>query len=458
MTSLKVKYADETMDAMAKILDSAEFKEIYRTASLEKEAADGPLFAAFKKEVDAQVGKIDLELILSKYVQKGLEQELGDLAPARQYMAEKARGKQPGMTVPTADDTECAECLDSQSLAAVEFTLKHLVKIADALDGKGFTNLAGVIDETIEKVASKKKKKITKAAAAPLSRDQRASWDKLSVESRNRVWPDWEKSYNAGPEGRKNFEAALQYDTYDLADKIEKELFRASGEKVEKEPMPGEGAAHLRRGLDQTLRLVKFLKDKFGIETTQEKLPSALESMPIKEFIRAQKLDAQFGQLKKQFNAAAMAGSVDQLNTLIPPIIDMLSLGGAPGKAKAKGHGARPDAAFIKEVQRMLGVKVDGIWGPKTCGAWNKYVKTLEPPYSMQGCQEGGPMPEVEAIKATMQHGKKKFETAPEAKPVAPKAKPAQISDTEEPSETPRQKELRQQYEKMTGGKPISGR
>lgn len=414
MTSLKVKYADETMDAMAKILDSAEFKEIYRTASLEKEA--GAAFEAFKKDVDATVkAGTNLEEVYSQHLDR-LEveenNEKGTIQKAREYMAAAARTpghRQPGMAMPEADDTECAECLDSQSLAAVEFTLKHLVKIADALDGKGFTNLAGVIDEAIEKVASKKKKKkVTKTAAAPLSRDQRANWDKLSVESRNRVWPGWEKSYNAGPEGRKNFEAALQYDTYDLADKIEKELFRASGEKAEKEPMPGEGAAHLRRGLDQTLRLVKFLKDKFGIETTQEKLPSALEGMPIKEFIRAQKLDAQFGQLKKQFNAAAMAGNVDQLNTLIPPIIDMLSLGGAPGKAKAKGRGAGPDAAFIKEVQRMLGVKADGVWGPKTCGAWNKYVKTLEPPYSMQGCQVGGAMPEVEAIKATIQHGKKK--------------------------------------------------
>jgi hypothetical protein len=158
MTSLKVKYADETMDAMMKILDSTEFKEIYRTASFQKEA--GPAFETFKKEIDAAAGLgTDLELVYTKHVNALAQEdnvEPGTVQKAREYMAEKAKGKQPGMVMPLADDT-CAECLDAKTLAALDFALKHLVKVADALDGKGFVDLASIIDETIQKVASKKK-------------------------------------------------------------------------------------------------------------------------------------------------------------------------------------------------------------------------------------------------------------------------------------------------------------
>ena len=407
MTSLKVKYADETMDAMAKILDSAEFKEIYRTASFHKEA--GPAYVAFTKDVDAAAAAgTDLELIYSKHSPALAQEdntEPGTVQNARQYMAEKGKGKQPGLTVPEpmeAKDAECAECLDSQSLAAVEFTLKHLVKIADALDGKGFASLAGVIDEAIEKVASKKK--IVKAA-------------------------------DRKPGG---YEGGLG--TYGPASKDDKDY-----------------------NIGKLMQLAKLLKEKFGVATaTPDTLPAALEEARLWLTVKQPEYTALKG-MQKELADAHETSNWNQMGLLAQSIYDLLTKNFGeekqPSPVKPRpGLGA--DAAFIKEVQRFLGVKDDGIWGPKTCGAWNKHVKTLEPPYSMQGCQEGGPMPEVGAIKATMQHGKKKSETAaaPETKPAAPKAKPAQISDTEELGETPRQKELRQQYEKMTGGKSISGR
>jgi hypothetical protein len=68
--------------------------------------------------------------------------------------------------------------------------------------------------------------------------------------------------------------------------------------------------------------------------------------------------------------------------------------------------------------------------------------------------------PSVETMKSVLMGAGRKREMEPETKPtvVKPAVKPPQISDTEEPDETPRQKELRQQYEKMTGGKSITGR
>lgn len=173
MTSLKVKYADEIVDEMVRLLDTPEFKEmeqIRRTAALQKEA--GPAFEAFKKDVDVAAGAgTDLELVYSKHANALAQEdntEPGTVQKAREYMAEKGRGKQPGLAMPPATegtlaDDVCAECDDPRVMAAVEFTLKHLVKVADALDGRGFAELAGLVDEAIEKIASKKK--ITKAAA-----------------------------------------------------------------------------------------------------------------------------------------------------------------------------------------------------------------------------------------------------------------------------------------------------
>lgn len=353
MTSLKVKYADETMDAMMKILDSTEFKEIYRTASLQKEA--GPAFEAFKRDIDAAVtAGTDLELVYTKHVNALAQEdnrEPGTVDKARQYMAEKARGKQPGMTVPMADDT-CAECLDAKTLAALDFALKHLVKIADALDGKGFTDLAGVVDETIEKMASKKK--VTKTAA-PESGEE--LWYALPDMMKEQVIPNWQT-------------------------------------------LP---AAHLKYQLTNPQTIAK-IRDRY-----------------------------------EQFNR----GGLGEEKPVTPP---------GPGKPSEMME-------LIKEVQSLVGTKRDGIWGPKTAAAWNQYVKTLAQPWPMMGVDPSGKQaPSMETMKSVLMGAGQTRDMGPAAKPATPAAKPPQISDTEEPGETARQKELRQQFEGMTGGKSITGR
>jgi len=331
MTSLKVKYADETMDAMAKILDSTEFKEIYRTASLNKEA--GPAFEAFKKDVDAAVvAKTDLELVYSKHVNDLAQEdntEPGTVQKAREYMTGKG---QPGMTMPPqspqADDA-CADCLDTKELVAADFTMKHLVKIADALDGKGFASLAGIVDEAIEKVASKKK--VVKMAAWP----ETPPWDPMPQSKETAPW----------------------------------------------ESLP------------------------------QSKLPNV-----------------------EQPKAAQPPKTVQQSSV---------------------------ESVIIKKVQKMLGVKDDGKWGPKTAAAWNKYVVTLGEPWSKAGVDPSGSYhPAVETMKSALMgaesrgrqerteelKGMDKTRKDSEKPQPAAVAKPAQVVDQEQPSETARQKELRQRF------------
>jgi hypothetical protein len=45
---------------------------------------------------------------------------------------------------------------DPKVEAAVNFTIQHLTKIANALDNNGYAGLANIIDEAMEKVAAKK--------------------------------------------------------------------------------------------------------------------------------------------------------------------------------------------------------------------------------------------------------------------------------------------------------------
>lgn len=160
MTSLKIQYANEIAESMAKSLGSEEFTKIFKTASIEKEA--GVALETFKKDVDVAVSKgTDLELVYTKHLgalQKEENAEPGTINKARAYMAEKARGKQPGMAYPEADDECCSMDSDDKMDVAADFALEHLVKVADALDNKGFVEFAEIIDEALQKVAKKAKK------------------------------------------------------------------------------------------------------------------------------------------------------------------------------------------------------------------------------------------------------------------------------------------------------------
>jgi hypothetical protein len=159
--SLKVRYADEIVEAMASQLQDESFMGVFqKEASLRREA--GAALVAFKKDEDAgvQVGT-DLDKIYTKHLpslQAEENKEQGTISEARKYMAEKARTpghRQPGLAYPEADDDAC-EC-DGKMGVAADFALQHLVKVADALDKHGFATLANELDEAMQKIAAKKK-------------------------------------------------------------------------------------------------------------------------------------------------------------------------------------------------------------------------------------------------------------------------------------------------------------
>lgn len=161
MTSLKIKYANEMIESMAKSLGDEEFTKLFKSASLEKIA--GQALDAFKKDADMAVqAGTDLELVYTKHL-GALQQEEnttpGTIEQARRYMASKAATpghRQPGQVMPEADDC----CMDTgKEMVAAEFAVEHLVKIADALDKQGFETLANYIDVTIEHITSKISKK-----------------------------------------------------------------------------------------------------------------------------------------------------------------------------------------------------------------------------------------------------------------------------------------------------------
>ena len=184
MTSLKVKYANEIAEAMAKSLGDEEFINLFhKTASIEKEASPeyDEFVKKFKEYQDAP-GPGGKENVRDKAedalnrVKDPQEKATGENLIKTWYEKEQQAGIKTEPKGQLAEDCMSADCMegmlakdccpecgekkcmcDKQSVAA-EFALNHLVKLADTLDKRGFNMLANMIDEATLKVAKKKEK------------------------------------------------------------------------------------------------------------------------------------------------------------------------------------------------------------------------------------------------------------------------------------------------------------
>ena len=118
MTSIRAKYANEIAEAMAKTLGDKEFSDV------------------FKKEAFITKKAEECECI-------------------ENLLAEEEILEPKGCPLCEAEtETEvCPMC--SKEIVAAEFTINHLVKIADALDMRGFKKLADMIDKTAKNIARK---------------------------------------------------------------------------------------------------------------------------------------------------------------------------------------------------------------------------------------------------------------------------------------------------------------
>jgi len=174
MTSLKVKDANEIVEAMAKALGGDFLKTAAGAMSLElltslmhseymsKKAqydAMGPDKAS--EAVAAVVWNANLSGIQAQEnVEPGFLQKAADLRDSYMVPSQSADDVQncdEGCECPKCAGKE-AEPMDEKTAAAVTFAMNHLVKVADALDKGGFAGVAGLVDETINKLAGKKSK------------------------------------------------------------------------------------------------------------------------------------------------------------------------------------------------------------------------------------------------------------------------------------------------------------
>lgn len=162
-TSLKNRYADEILGAMAEQLGDESFTDLFhKEASINKTAGT---LDAFKKELAGAKDANQVTNIFNKYLDALKEADKaagagGNVDAATQARQDKLKElNKPGEAMPpaAADDQ-----IESREAVAANFVLKHLVKVADSLDKQGFDAMASLLDDTIEKVAKKGKYKTWK--------------------------------------------------------------------------------------------------------------------------------------------------------------------------------------------------------------------------------------------------------------------------------------------------------
>jgi len=172
--SLKIEHANEIAEAMAKTLGENFVKQ-----------AAGPALEGYKAALGGAEDENSLKTVWNEFLDALNQEESTN--EALKFQAEKARELGlPGYATPMADDATqeadtCALCgqkkeqepealpsgdeevepmaWDAQSMVAADFAMNHLVKVADALDGKGFTVVANLIDEALKRLATGNKAK-----------------------------------------------------------------------------------------------------------------------------------------------------------------------------------------------------------------------------------------------------------------------------------------------------------
>jgi hypothetical protein len=163
-----MRYADEIVSAMSQKLESKEFmNQFTKIAELSHEEEVRKAIAQGDRSFCAGVyntyfggGEGDSTL-QSELKNKYGENEAMQITNELRGNLYKICNPGPGESVPpVAADDSCAECGDAQEPkmdVAVGFAMQHLTKVADALDNRGFKTIAKIIDEALEKLATKKK-------------------------------------------------------------------------------------------------------------------------------------------------------------------------------------------------------------------------------------------------------------------------------------------------------------
>lgn len=185
-------YAEEILEAMANTLNDKEFSAMYKTAE-DKECMEQDADPSNVEEIGEELGlggpapkpgeaqygkegektlqiKPETKLAPKKPLVPGIKSKVDPWGRPKsiEYKAEDCE-----------ECSDCADCVDAEDAppegpvgpgaekalqhvddpkveAAINFTIQHLTKIANALDNNGYAGLANIIDEAMEKVAAKK--------------------------------------------------------------------------------------------------------------------------------------------------------------------------------------------------------------------------------------------------------------------------------------------------------------
>lgn len=207
MTSLKVKYANQIMEDMLKNVSISD--ELIKKA--------GGALEAYKSELALVINKEQLDGARAKY-EHSIAQEEGILDEMLKAQCAKAKELGlPGYCGPGMEANDhkcheekcekcghytheckcgCQECMadDPKLSMAAELTISQLVKVADTLDKHGFSKLASVVDEALEKMAKYKTHK-GKKEKEPKGAEHKAPkewWDQM-VEDIKKKNPDYSK-------------------------------------------------------------------------------------------------------------------------------------------------------------------------------------------------------------------------------------------------------------------------
>jgi len=174
-TSLKVQCANEIAEAMAEALGSNFIK-----------TAAGPALVAYQSALAGIADEDSLKNLWNRS-QDDLNQEESTDEALKLQAAKASELGLPGYATPMADDMQEADCpkcelcgqkikqekepdlmpaggeeaepmaWDAQTSVAADFAMQHLVKVADALDGKGFSAVANLVDEALQNLAKNTK-------------------------------------------------------------------------------------------------------------------------------------------------------------------------------------------------------------------------------------------------------------------------------------------------------------
>jgi len=183
MTTLKNYHAEDIAAAMAETLADEDFAKLYRKASMEKIALTlDEVRGALEQAPDpnAKWNQIEPQILEQENKQAGFygqakqilrEVQSGGRGPGTRSIpilnddgqAEDEAKKPCGCLANQACDHDASEADDAQLAVAMDFAIKHLNKIANALDTAGFPGVAQYIDTTSAHIAEQRPKVSTAA-------------------------------------------------------------------------------------------------------------------------------------------------------------------------------------------------------------------------------------------------------------------------------------------------------